>query len=125
MIHLDTHVAVWLYEKRRDRFSDRAFGLIDSEDLAVSPMVLLELQYLYEIDRITASPRIVTSYLRERLGLEIDATSFAKVAEMAMEMTWTRDPFDRLIAAQAACSRTTLVTKDSSILKNYPEAVWE
>jgi PIN domain nuclease of toxin-antitoxin system len=124
MIHLDTHVVVWLYEKRRDRFSDRAFGLIESEDLAISPMVLLELQYLFEIDRISKSPGLVFAYLRDRLALETDATSFGKVADKAIEMTWTRDPFDRLIAAQAACARTTLVTKDASILKNFPEAAW-
>lgn len=125
MIHIDTHVAVWLYEKRRDRFPDRAFGLIESEELAISPMVLLELQYLFEIDRISASPGDVFSFLRERLGLETDAIPFSKVVEKAIEVTWTRDPFDRLITAQAACMRTTLLTKDASILKNYPEAAWE
>ena len=125
MIHLDTHVVVWLYEKKRERFSDRALELIESEDLAISPMVLLELQYLFEIDRILAGPGVVSSYLRERLGLELDSTPFAKVAGKAVEMTWTRDPFDRLIAAQAACAGTTLVTKDSQILKNYPGARWE
>jgi PIN domain nuclease of toxin-antitoxin system len=125
MIHLDTHVVVWLYEKKREFFSDRALELIKAEDLAISPIVLLKFQYLFEIDRILADPRVVSDYLHERLGLEFDSTSCAKVTERAMEMTWTRDPFDRLIAAQAACGRTTLVTKDSLILKNYPGAAWE
>jgi PIN domain nuclease of toxin-antitoxin system len=125
MIHLDTHVVVWLYEKKRERFSDLALELIESEDLAISPIVLLELQYLFEIDRILAGPGVVFAYLRERLGLEPDSTPFANVARKAVEMTWARDPFDRLITAQAACAGTTLVTKDTQILKNYPGARWE
>jgi PIN domain nuclease of toxin-antitoxin system len=125
VIQLDTHVVVWLYEGKRERFSGRALELIESEDLAISPIVLLELQYLFEIDRILARPGLVSAYLQERLGLTVDSTPFAIVTEKAVELTWTRDPFDRLIAAQAACGGATLVTKDSIILKNYPGAAWE
>ncbi|HPQ42427.1 MAG TPA: PIN domain-containing protein [bacterium] len=45
---LDTHVVVWLYEGRTELFTDAARNAIDANDLAISPMVLLELAYLEE-----------------------------------------------------------------------------
>ena len=39
-------------------------------------------------------------------------------------MKWTRDPFDRLITAQAALDDSPLLTKDDTIHTYYPEAVW-
>jgi PIN domain nuclease of toxin-antitoxin system len=38
-------------------------------------------------------------------------------------MKWTRDPFDRIIAAQAAVDATPLLTRDRIILSNYPHAI--
>jgi PIN domain nuclease of toxin-antitoxin system len=37
---------------------------------------------------------------------------------------WTRDPFDRLIAAQALVANATLVTKDTLMSKHCPAALW-
>ena len=39
-------------------------------------------------------------------------------------MKWTRDPFDRLITAQAAVDDSPLLTKDDTIHTYYPKAVW-
>lgn len=53
-MYLDTHVVVWLYEKDEQRISPLARELIESSDLLVSPMVLLEVEYLFETGRINA-----------------------------------------------------------------------
>ncbi|MCF7950382.1 MAG: hypothetical protein K9L57_01970 [Spirochaetaceae bacterium] len=37
---------------------------------------------------------------------------------------WTRDPFDRLITAQADIQAASLLTKDGTIRTHYPKAVW-
>ena len=34
-------------------------------------------------------------------------------------MSWTRDPFDRVITAQAALEQDRLITKDRVILEKY------
>ena len=47
-MYLDTHVAVWLYEKDEERISRLARELIESSELLVSPMVLLEVEFLFE-----------------------------------------------------------------------------
>lgn len=125
MIHLDTHVVVWLYEKKRELFSAKALTLINGEDLAISPMVVLELQYLFEIDRIRARAKVIFDYLHDYIGLAQDTASFQRVSEKALELSWTRDPFDRLIVAQASCQSARLLTKDTQIRKNFSSAVWE
>ena len=56
MIHLDTHVVVWLYLAEVERLPARAREAIEAEDLEISPMVLLELQSLREIGRLAPAP---------------------------------------------------------------------
>ena len=41
-----------------------------------------------------------------------------------MRQSWTRDPFDRIIVAQAALRRTSLITKDAVIRADYNRALW-
>jgi PIN domain nuclease of toxin-antitoxin system len=67
VIHLDTHVVAWLFAGRLDLLSEPARSVIEAEDLVISPMVILELEYLFEINRTTQPGRIVADDLRERL----------------------------------------------------------
>jgi PIN domain nuclease of toxin-antitoxin system len=54
MIYLDTHVILWLFARKGDGLSVRAMKLIESDtELTISPMVLLELEYLHEVGRTT------------------------------------------------------------------------
>ena len=122
--YLDTHVALWLYAGQVERISRRAAELINRERIGVSPVVLLELQYLREIGRVTAAPRTIAADLGRRLGLTVEDRPLAAVAERALDLGWTRDVFDRLIVAQAALDRAALVTTDRLIRSHYPQAVW-
>jgi len=45
-------------------------------------------------------------------------------AKEAIERDWTRDPFDRLIAAQAALARARLLTRDDLLRRHFPSAFW-
>ena len=122
--YLDTHVTLWLYSGQTERLSKRATNLINRERVGVSPVVLLELQYLREIGRVTAAPRAIIMDLKQRLGLAIEDRSLETVMERALGLAWTRDVFDRLIVAQATLDDVELVTSDRLIRKNYPKAVW-
>jgi PIN domain nuclease of toxin-antitoxin system len=124
VIYLDTHVVVWLYHKDRDRFSPETQKLIDKEDLYISPMVELELEFLYEIDRINVNAATILDYLKDKTGLKICEKSFPPVIRKSIDTKWTRDPFDRIITAQAAIDDSILVTKDIRIRKHYSKAVW-
>jgi PIN domain nuclease of toxin-antitoxin system len=43
----------------------------------------------------------------------------------AQGLSWTRDPFDRLIAAHAIVADALLLTADETIRKHLPLATWE
>ena len=57
-------------------------------------------------------------------GLVLSNAPFAAVVNQARALTWTRDPFDRLIAGAALADGAGLVTADRQILENLPGAIW-
>ncbi len=125
MIYLDTHVVVWLYTGLTENLSDVAKSLINDHELYISPIIRLELQYLYEIDRITASSDEIVSDLSNRIDLKICSKDFNLIIEQALHINWTRDPFDRLIVSHAQINENILLTKDHKILANYQYSVWD
>lgn len=125
MIYLDTHAFSWLAEGNLRRFPGRVSRLLDLEDLCVSPAVILEFQFLYEIGRTTAPGQRVFDDLKLRIDLRLSENPFAAVVASATSLGWTRDPFDRLIVADASIERARLVTKDRHIHEHYARAVWD
>ena len=125
MIYLDTHVVAWLFATAGEMLSPAARTAIDeADDIRISPMVRLELQYLYEIGCVTEAAAIVLDRLCPALGITVCETSFVSVVHAAESLAWTRDPFDRLIVAQAALREAPLVTKDGVLHANYRRCVW-
>ena len=125
MIYLDTHVVLWLYALRGEGLSRRACQLIEeSVTVLISPMVLLELVYLYEIDRLKVESDQIYRYLQQKIRLKVCTKPFFDVIQLASKQSWTRDPFDRIITAQAAIDHKPLVTKDIMIRRHYSKAIW-
>lgn len=124
MIYLDTHVVVWLYAGLTEKLSEQAKSLINKNDCLISPIVKLELQYLYEIGRITAKPDEIITDLSKRMGLKVCDKDFASIVDLACTITWTRDPFDRMIVANATLHKNLLLTKDQTIVQNSTVALW-
>ena len=125
MIYLDTHVVIWLYAMGGGALSDRTRQLVeDSASVAISPMVLLEMTYLYEIDRLKVEAGQVFRYLQRTIQLEVCEKPFLDVIQLASGQKWTRDPFDRIITAHAAIDHQPLITKDKPIRQHYAKAVW-
>lgn len=124
VIYLDTHVASWLYSARLDLFPQTVLEQIEASRLRISPAVHLELQYLYEIGRIRSPAEEVVDALRREVDLRICELPFPDVVEVALAASWTRDPFDRLIASQATLREAPLLTKDRNIRDHCTWAVW-
>jgi PIN domain nuclease of toxin-antitoxin system len=125
VIYLDTHVVAWLYGIGPSSLSQHAREVIETaEELRCSPMVRLELQYLLEVGRTTAPAVEVLDALNAATGLVLCDAPFSAVVREAEACRWTRDPFDRLIAAQAALFDAPLVTKDELLHRHYRRAVW-
>jgi len=121
---LDTHVVAWLYAGKIEKVPAAAQRRLESDTLLVSPMVGLELEYLHEIGRLRERSQVVVADLRQRLGLRVAEAPFVLVASAAAELSWTRDPFDRLIAAHALACETSLLTADTTMHKHLALAVW-
>ncbi|MDF2530180.1 MAG: domain nuclease, a component of toxin-antitoxin system [Gammaproteobacteria bacterium] len=124
MIYIDTHIAVFLYQGDLSLFSKKAIKILEQETPIISGMAELELQYLYEIKKLTVSPRVLMRSLENDLGLERCQHICADIAKTAQTITWTRDPFDRMIVANAELAKMRLLTKDQLILKHFKHAVW-
>lgn len=124
MIFLDTHVVVWLYAGLLEKISQPVQLLLNSEEIAISPIVRLELQYLYELGRVTVPAGAIIGDLGSRIGLQTWSGDFNRVIDQALELSWTRDPFDRLIVANAGLTRAMLVSKDQRLHKHYQHTSW-
>lgn len=125
MIYLDTHVAAWLYAGRTDLLPALAKSLLDGNELLFSPMAGLELQYLFEIKKTTAPAAIVLDELRRSVGLTMCDLPFEDIVRLSLNETWTRDPFDRIIVAQAKLRGEPLLTKDRTLRSRYERAIWD
>ena len=123
LIYLDTHIVVWLFAGQIEKLSSKVKDLLNNIEIQASPIVRLELQYLLEIKRITVSPNDIISELSNTIGLKICDKNFNNIINSSMKLGWTRDPFDRIIVANAAINDDYLVTKDQAILKNYSKAL--
>lgn len=124
LIHLDTHVVAWLFEPRIDLLGRRAIAAIESGTLHISPAVVLELGFLREIGRLTATPAGILASLHQQIGLQLSPLPFGLVVDAALHLDWTGDPFDRLIAAQATAADAVLVTRDRTMRARLPATAW-
>ena len=107
---LDTHFLVWIVmgsgRLRRYRWLEgyRPWG--------VSPASLLEIQFLSELGRLKVTNPAFTETLKRDPRFQLDDVSLVTLVEKALSVGWTRDPFDRLLAAHSLVRRTPLCTLD-------------
>lgn len=125
MIHLDTHVIVWLFLGEIERFPPLLRRRLGNATPLYSPMARVELAFLHEIGRLRVSAGEVLDTLAGFTGLRAAESSFERVAQIAATLTWTRDPFDRMIAAHALADDLPLATRDETVRAHCPVAIWE
>ena len=124
-IYLDTHVVAWLFSGELEKISKKAIDLIEANQLLISPMLVLELEFLHEIGRLAYGHQEIVSSLSDTIDLKVCDISFALVAKESTKFNWTRDPFNRLIVANASCNdKSILLSRDRKIRENYDRAVW-
>ncbi len=124
MIHLDTNAVIWLVKAEHERLSGPARQALSRGPPTVSPIVILELQLLHDIGRIPIHPEAVLEHLRSELALEISRTGLDRIISAARPLTWTRDPFDRLVCGAAIADGAGLITSDRHIRQHLPSAIW-
>jgi PIN domain nuclease of toxin-antitoxin system len=123
--YLDTNVVVFLHSGNAARLSRRAIEQIESTDLLVSAMVMLELEMLYEKGAINYTASQILSDLNQQIGVSVCQLPMAVVMNSALQIKWTREPGDRIIVANAiANNEVPLITSDRRIHEQYPNAIW-
>lgn len=111
MILLDTNALIWLAQGHR-RVASLASG---ARRLYVSPANLLELQFLIEAGRVRLRGVGLDAMAHDSRWVLDDPPS-ADWFQQAWGLTWTRDPFDRLLVAHARLRDWKLATADTAVL---------
>jgi len=120
---LDTHFLVWIVSESK---KVKAYPWLKHyEPWSVSPVSFLEVQLLSEIGRRSVDhPRFVQDVMGDPRFI-VDEISVMNLVQKSLELSWTRDPFDRLIAAHSLARRMPLCSLDELILKNHKHVVHE
>jgi PIN domain nuclease of toxin-antitoxin system len=122
--HLDTHVAIFV-SVRNDRRTRALRPRLESDEIVLSPIALLEMQFLYELGRLTETAEQIFDDLADRFEVRLAETPLQELAQDAMTHSWTRDPIDRLIVANATVDGADLLTFDEVIHDHFDRAVWK
>jgi PIN domain nuclease of toxin-antitoxin system len=117
VILLDTNALIWLEQGHA-----RSRVLLDLErQLYVSPATLLELQFLIEVGRIRLRGGTLERLANDDRWL-VDDPPAAAWFNQAHDLSWTRDPFDRLLVAHASLRGWRFATADTALLKRLKPA---
>ena len=112
MTLLDTNAIIWLGQGHR-----RSKPLITrGTSLYISPASLLELQLLNEVGRVRLDAGGLEAVAHDERWL-LDDPPASEWFLRAADLSWTRDPFDRLLVAHARLRGWRLATGDSGVLE--------
>jgi len=111
---LDTHTFIWSIEDDK-RLSQKAKKVIEDPDneIFLSIASLWEMSIKISIGKLELKKPYeeVISYVRKK-GIEILSINFEHTLEVSKLEFHHKDPFDRLIIAQAKIENMTIVSKD-------------
>lgn len=118
----DTHTFLWLISGS-SMLSPTARGLIESQDSEnlLSMASIWELAIKHNIGKLSLSQPF-TSFIPHQIainGIEILSIKLDHVSEVATLPLHHKDPFDRLIIAQALVEKISIVSADS-LFDLYP-----
>jgi len=115
---------VWLFAGLTEKLSERAKSAIEESRVLISQMVRLELQYLFEIQRLKSKPLTIINYLSKTIDLRVSDCPLHQIIDATLKTDWTRDVFDRLLTAEAVAENAGFITADREIRENLKQAVW-
>lgn len=115
---IDTHVWLWM-QAAPDRLADDVADLLAARDTdrLLSVASVWEMVIKHALGRL-ALPRPPRRYVPERLETSVTAplaATLQHVLEVATLPAHHRDPFDRLLVAQARVEGVPLVTADDAL----------
>ena len=121
---LDTNVVLWLLLGDRERVSEQATRTLEDErsDVAVSAASVWEIAIKRSLGKVEIEDGWAS--VLSRLGFAPMPVT-AVHAEAVERLPWHhRDPFDRLLIAQASIEGRTLVTADERLAAYGVDVLW-
>ena len=120
---LDTHFLLWIILDipRMDEFP----WIERYRPWGVSPISLFEVQFLSEIGRLEVKQPEFVDAVSSDARFIVDDVPFERLIRQALPLSWTRDPFDRLLAAHSTARRAPLCTLDRHMRREHPLLVEE
>ena len=123
---LDTHAFLWFVsgDERLSRRARRAMDAGDAE-LVLSAAVVWEIAIKVKLGRLTL-PSTVGEYVAEKLetGFQALPVEWRHAAAVEKLPFHHRDPFDRLLVAQALTEGLPLVTGDPALHSYGIRVIW-
>ena len=120
---LDSHAALWLLLKR-ERLSPRAVDLLGdpANEILLSSVVVWEVLMKQSLGKLDAPNDFVEQMLS---GGAVPLALTIEHAEAAADLPWHhRDPFDRMLVAQAKAEGATLLSADPSLRAYDVNVTW-
>ena len=123
---LDTHALLWFQagDRRLSRTARAAIEARNAEPI-LSAAAVWEMAIKASLGRLRV-PDSVERYAQEKIGqgYSVLAVSWEHAARVERLPWHHRDPFDRLLAAQALVERCPVVTRDRVFKKYGVDVVW-
>ena len=120
---LDTHFLLWITLRvpRLDEFP----WLERYAPWGLSPVSFLEVKYLAEVGRFEVRMEPFVQAVMADPRFVVDEIPLLQLMHHALPLSWTRDPFDRLLAAHSGLRRAPLASVDETIVAHHPLLVRE
>src|SRR5262245_18667256 len=112
---IDTHVVIWWLTDDPTLSNDIKDRLDHEPDVYVSAATLWELGIKQAIGKVAESPDLLEQ-IRDSGFRALPITFEHAIAAGRLPLIH-RDPFDRMLVAQAGCEDLTLMTRDADIQK--------
>lgn len=120
---LDTHALVWWLTDDR-KLSRTARDLIQNEEVSVSVVSLWEIEIKRALGRIEGSVQSIFQEVAGTEGFTLLDLRPAHVLGLAELPVHHRDPFDRMLVAQARQEQAVLISRDEAMRLYEVELRW-
>lgn len=127
MLLPDTHTIIWLVEAP-EKVPRKALNLLSdpAQRVFFSPIVTWELGIKASLGKLKLKVRVdeIANLCLDQYGFEPLPISVAHTLAVAKLPEIHKDPFDRLLVAQATSEKLRIVTDDEMIKKYRVPVVW-
>jgi PIN domain nuclease of toxin-antitoxin system len=124
---LDTHAFLW-WDESPKKLSKTAFAAIedDNNELYLSLISIWEIQIKMQLGKLTLRSKLkeIIEQQTTENSIQLLALDTAHIYHLDSLPSHHKDPFDRLLIAQASHENLTMITDDSLIQKYSIATLW-